>query len=229
MASLDNPSPSLRPRYRASPLLRDGPPLCRAPVLGPSQFPLLGDLPCPTSRRPALRHWPAVLARRQVPMFRTRARVELAPPLRRTPPGQSTGTRPAHPGVIPRPRFRCRLDAFDASSAVHSRSPSRLPPNALKRRAFSATLTTPALDRRSLRWFAPSPVARPRRATRPRRTGSSISDAAPHASTQRTSTSSLLVRHGTLQTALSTPIATASTQTESDLGPSGIAWFSDRQ
>src|SRR5665809_50682 len=35
-----------------SPLLRDGPPLCPAPVLSPSQFPLLGDLPCATDRRP---------------------------------------------------------------------------------------------------------------------------------------------------------------------------------
>src|SRR6266516_5668894 len=42
-ANPGNPSPSLRPHYRASPLLRDGPPLCPAPVLGPSQFLLLGD------------------------------------------------------------------------------------------------------------------------------------------------------------------------------------------
>ncbi len=41
-----------------SALLRDGPPLCPAPVLSPSQFPLLGDLPRATDRRPTPHHWP---------------------------------------------------------------------------------------------------------------------------------------------------------------------------
>ena len=46
----DNPSPSLHPHYQASPLLRDGPPLCLTSVLCPSQIPLLGILPYPRTR-----------------------------------------------------------------------------------------------------------------------------------------------------------------------------------
>ena len=63
-ANPGNPSPSLRPHYRASPLLRDGPPLCPAPVLGPSQFLLLGVLP--SAGRPNTRPAPPG---RQVPTF----------------------------------------------------------------------------------------------------------------------------------------------------------------
>src|SRR5215211_75904 len=123
-ASPDDPSPSLRPHYRASPLLRDGPPLCPASVLGPSQLPLLGDLPSATGRRPQPRHWPPAASGRQVPTFRTRAQTTLAPPSCRTPPGQSAGTRQAHPGATTRPRFRRRPYAFDTSTVVRSRSPS---------------------------------------------------------------------------------------------------------
>src|SRR5262249_35304399 len=50
-ANPDSPSPSLGPHYQASPLLRDGPPLCFAPVLSPSPFLRLGVLPSPTTRR----------------------------------------------------------------------------------------------------------------------------------------------------------------------------------
>ena len=78
-----NPSPSLRPHYRASPLLRDGPPPCPAPVLDPLQIPLLGALP--STGRSNTR--PAPLGQ-QVPTFRADACSELAPPLRRSPPGQ---------------------------------------------------------------------------------------------------------------------------------------------
>src|SRR5439155_21634610 len=63
-----NPSPSLRPRYRASPLLRDGPPLCPASVLGPSQCPLLGVLPS-TGRS----NTQPIPPGRQVPTFRAGA------------------------------------------------------------------------------------------------------------------------------------------------------------
>ena len=96
-----DPSPSLRPHYRASPLLRDGPPLCPASVLHPSQFPLLGALPSTdrSNTRPAP-------PGRQVPTFRADARSELAPPLRRSPPGQSAGTRQARPRATTGPRFR---------------------------------------------------------------------------------------------------------------------------
>ena len=48
--SPNDPAPSLRPHYQASPLLRAGPSLCPASVLCPSQFPLLGVLPLATGR-----------------------------------------------------------------------------------------------------------------------------------------------------------------------------------
>jgi hypothetical protein len=50
---------------------------------------------------------------------------------------------------------------FDTSTVVRSRSPSWPIPAALNGATFPATLTTTALDRSSLRWFAASP----RRAT----------------------------------------------------------------
>src|SRR5512140_3111026 len=63
-----DPSASLRPHYQASPLLPDGPPLCPASVLRPSQIPLLGVLPLPgrSNTRPGV-------SRRQVPTFRAGA------------------------------------------------------------------------------------------------------------------------------------------------------------
>src|SRR5260370_6080446 len=79
--SQGNPSPSLGPHYRASSLLRDGPPACPASVLWPSQFPLLGLLPLASqpNTRPAT-------SRRGVPAFRTAACTGLAPPSCRTAP-----------------------------------------------------------------------------------------------------------------------------------------------
>jgi hypothetical protein len=97
----------------------------------------------------------------------------------RYPPSSSRDIRPASVLMPSEP--------FDTSSVVHSRSPSRLAPDALNGAPFPATLTTPALDRRSLRWFAASPC----RAAAEGHT--SISDAAPHHS-NRSSTSMLLQR-----------------------------------
>jgi hypothetical protein len=133
-ASQDDPPPSLLPHYRASLLLRGGPPLCPASVLRPSRFPPLGDLPSTHGRRPILRHWPSAGAGRQVPTFHTEAQTKLAPPPRRTPPGQSAGTRQAHPEPARRARFRCHPYVFDASSVVRSRSPAWPTPDALKAR-----------------------------------------------------------------------------------------------
>ena len=107
-----------------SPLIRDGPPLCPASLLSPSQIRCLGFSLETTGRRPEPLHWPAVPSGRQVPEFRTRAQTTLAPPSCRTPPGQSTGSRQAPPGATTRPRFRCHRYAFDASSVVRFRSPS---------------------------------------------------------------------------------------------------------
>jgi hypothetical protein len=93
---------------------------------------------------------------RQVPTFRTEARVRLAPPKCRTPSGQSAGTSQTDPETGYQPRFWCRLFPFDISS-------DGLLPFAFLTLTchihcgFSAMLTTPALNRRRLRWFAASP------------------------------------------------------------------------
>jgi hypothetical protein len=93
---LDFHQQATRPARRA---LRDGPPLCPASLRSPSRCLPLGVLASATSRGPALRHWPAAPSRRQVPTFHAEAKAELAPPPCRTPPGQSTGTRQAHPEI----------------------------------------------------------------------------------------------------------------------------------
>src|ERR1035438_443991 len=63
-----------------SSLLRSGPPLCPASLLSPSQICCLGFSLQTTDRRPKPLHWPTVPSGRQVPEFRTRAQITLAPP-----------------------------------------------------------------------------------------------------------------------------------------------------
>jgi hypothetical protein len=82
------------PVTEPSPLLRGGPPPCRASVLSPSQFQLLGVLPSAAGV-----NTPATPSRRGVPTFRASARTGLAPPpcrataraVNRYPPGSSRG------------------------------------------------------------------------------------------------------------------------------------------
>ena len=133
-----------------------GPPLCRASVLSPSRFARLGiSRPRPTAGHNA--HWPPASARRQVPTFHTRAPTKLAPPPRRTPPGQSTGTRQARSrsyGSAP-----VSMSSFPFRHVISGSLYVRLLGRHLthSRRAVPATLSTPALDRRTSRWFAASP------------------------------------------------------------------------
>ena len=190
--SQDDPPPSLHPHYRASQLPRGGPPLCHASVLSPSRFQPLEDLPSTNSRR-LDRHWPAAGARRQVPTFHTGAQTKLAPPPCRTPPGQSTGTRQAHPGAMARPRFRCHL-----------------PVSTRHQRFTHVRLLGPHLTRSTARRFpqrsaprlltdAPCGGLRPPPAGRPRRTASRNTSQPLHlrcstASATRSSTSRLLQR-----------------------------------
>src|SRR5215218_9962022 len=150
-ASPGNPPPSLHPHYRASPLLRGGPSSCPASVRCPLQFPLLGGLPLADHANPR-----PTASERGVPTFRTGASAVLAPPLCRTPPGQSAGTRQAYPRATTGPWFRCRRYAFDTSTVVHSRSPSRFPPDA-SRAPFPQRSPPRLIHRRSLRWFGTSP------------------------------------------------------------------------
>jgi hypothetical protein len=85
----------------------------------------------------------------------------LASPSCRTPPGQSAGTRQAHPGDNLKPRFRCRVvNHLDTSSAIHFRSPSRSPPDTSPV-PFPHRSPPRPHDRRSMRRFEASP----RRAT----------------------------------------------------------------
>src|SRR5260370_11406141 len=113
----------------------------------------------------------AAISGRQVLLFHASARDELTPPLHRTPPGQHAGSpltedtpkRDAFvPGIMYVPGCDVTIGSFDASAVVHACSSSRRIPDP-SQRAFSVTLTTPALNRRSLRrfGFSPPPCATP--------------------------------------------------------------------
>jgi hypothetical protein len=163
--SPDNPSPSLHPHYRASALLRDGPPLCPASLLSPSRFQPLGVLAA-NGRRDPRSSEPTAAAGRQVHTFRTEARTTLAPPPCRTPPGQSAGTRQARPGAPKHPRFRCHLSLSTRHqwfACAHLRDPHLPRLGATFPRRSPPRLLT-AAARGGLR---PPPARRPRRATRP--------------------------------------------------------------
>ena len=77
----------------ASQLLRAGPPARPATVLSPSRFRPLGRLPLTALTR-------AAVSSRAFSRSTQTQQTRLTSPLRRTPPGQSAGTRQAHPGTI---------------------------------------------------------------------------------------------------------------------------------
>src|SRR5215831_9127625 len=131
--SPDDPAPSLHPHYRASPLLRAGPPLCPASVLCPSQSSLLGVLPLAAGRPTRSSERPSVSGR-QVPTFRTRAWTRLAPPPCRTPPGQQYRQPPDSSQTYHSDLVSMSVASLDTSSAVRSRSPSWTSPDALTAR-----------------------------------------------------------------------------------------------
>ena len=134
------------------------------------------------------------LSGRQVPTFHARAKTKLAPPPRRTPPGQSTGTRQAHPGTPKHPRFRCQ-PFLTTRHQWFARARLRDPHLPRSRRDFPldahhhGSLTAAA--RGGLR---PPPAQRPRRATRTPTPGSSISRTAPHPATDLLHPASFNVR-----------------------------------
>src|SRR5208282_783455 len=111
------------PITRPSSLLRASPPLCPVSVLRPL--------------RP-LAAWVAPFAsERQVPVFLIEACLKVTPPSCRTPVGQSAGRSPTlAPGIQVKFRFRRRLGPYDTSSAVHSRSSPRDPPDGVFLRLF---------------------------------------------------------------------------------------------
>lgn len=53
---------------------------------------------------------------RAIPRSTQEQQIKIAPPLRRTPPGQYSGTRQAHPGLSLKARFRCPFKPNDASA-----------------------------------------------------------------------------------------------------------------
>src|SRR5260370_27591118 len=103
----------------------------------------------------------AAISGRQVLLFHASARDELTPPLHRTPPGQHAGSPATEdspkrdafvPGIMYVPGCDVTIGSFDASAVVHACSSSRRIPGP-SQRAFSVTLTSPALNRRSVRGF----------------------------------------------------------------------------
>ena len=115
--------------------------------------------------------WPS-LSGRQVLLFHASACDELTPPMHRAPPGPHTASSPTEdppqrafvPGPPTDPSFDAIVISFrcvSSGSHMFVFSPHTRPAH---RETSTAALTTPALDRRSLRWFAiPAPTANPRR------------------------------------------------------------------
>src|SRR5579862_7190451 len=151
-ADPDDPSPLLRPHYRASALLRDGPPPCPATVLCPSRRCPLGDLPLAASP-PGRRQYRGDRFPRSVQ--------EPRPGSRRLHAGRHLGSQQAPPRLVPGSRSCPGFDAteiyYDTSTAVRFRSPSRPTPDAITAAPFPQRSPRTALNRRSLRWFEASP------------------------------------------------------------------------
>src|SRR5207302_3485513 len=84
------------------------------------------------------------------------------------------------------------MDLFDTSSVVRLRSPSWPTPAALNGATFPPTLSTPALDRRTLWWFVASPCRAATEDHWPHSASPSISDAAPHQAARSSTSASLL-------------------------------------
>ena len=127
-------------------------PPCRASVLCPSQFPLLGVLPYTDRPQHACRQHRGEGFPRSAPAPDPGSRhLHAGHRLART-----AGTRQTHPEARSRPRFRCRPHAFGTSAVVHSRSPSRLAPDA-SCAPFPQCSPPRLIHRSSLRWFRTSP------------------------------------------------------------------------
>jgi hypothetical protein len=140
-----NPPPSLDRHYPVSSLLRGGPPLCLPSVLNPLRCLPLGGLPLAALAAERPQAGPGSHVPCKSP---DQAHVSFTPdttwPANRLLPGCSRG--PARLG-------------FDVGEGSRRVTTVRLPDPHLTRSPppFAATLTTPALNRRSLRWFGVSP------------------------------------------------------------------------
>jgi hypothetical protein len=116
------------------------------------QFPLPGDLPYTGRPQHARRQHRGEGFPRSAPAPEPDSRhLHAGHRLART-----AGTRQTHPGARSRPRFRCHPHAFGTSAVVHSRSPSRLAPDA-SCAPFPQCSPPRLIHRSSLRWFRTSP------------------------------------------------------------------------
>ena len=132
------------------------------------------------------------LSQRQVLLFHASTCDELTPPIHRTPPGPHTASPPTEDppkrAFVPGPPTDPSLDAIVVSFRCVSTGSHMFVSSSHTRPAHSetstATLTTPALDRRSLRWFGiPACTATPQ---------DPPPSLAQHRSCRRSSTSSSL-------------------------------------
>jgi hypothetical protein len=152
------PSKPYRPHYRSFPTTTSRSASRRRDGTQRLRFPPLTRSLSPTStrhRRPR-RAVSAPAFPRSVQEPQTR----LAPPTCRTPPGQYSGARQAHPGSSVLPRFRCQLRLFDTVNSGSLTLNSLVPTRRITS-AFSSSLTTTVINQPSTRRFD----ATPRKAT----------------------------------------------------------------
>ena len=145
---------------RASPLLRAGPPARAATVLSASRFLPLGALPlAPASSRAQCQHAPSHVphASRRPGSRHLHAGHRLA---------SNTGFRQAHPGTGIEAPVLMPFHSLDASAVVHSRSPSRSPPDS-SRLPFPHRSAPQSSARAPCGGLTPPPAGRRRRATKP--------------------------------------------------------------
>ena len=149
------PAPSLRPHYRALTATTGR----SAPVPRIGTLALAVSAACGSPSR-GQKHRPS-LSGRQVLLFHASACDELTPPIHRAPPGPHTGSSPTEgpprrafvPGPPTDPGFDAIVVSFrcvSSGSHMFVFSSHTRPANS---ETSPAALTTPALDRRSLRWF----------------------------------------------------------------------------
>ena len=180
------PAPSLRPHYRAlTATTGRSAPVPRIGTLALAVSAACGSPSRGQQRRPSL-------SGRQVLLFHASACDELTPPIHRAPPGPHTGSSPTEDppqrAFVPGPPTDPSFDAIVISFRCVSSGSHMFVFSSHTRPATSetspATLTTPALDRRSLRWFGISACT-----ATPEDLPPSL---AQHGSCQRSSTSSSL-------------------------------------
>ena len=149
------PAPSLRPHYRAlTATTSRSAPVPRIGTLALAVFAACGSPSRGQLHRPSL-------SGRQVLLFHASACDELTPPIHRAPPGPHTGSSPTEGpprrafvlGSPTDPSFDAIVVSFRCVSSGSHMFVFSSHTRPAHRETSTAALTTPALDRRSLRWF----------------------------------------------------------------------------